>query len=215
MLEPRVRAVLSHEVTVYDFYQGIRELLQIAVATGHGGDFPARIGSRPDAELVNKILGKHGVPGSLLVQVAELLKFVKKSAEEHTEDFLNREYPQWELRGDSMPSQLEAPLRDPEVAETDRLTEKIEDSGLAPAFDLSISMLADAIQECLTESALDDVPGELSFPKVVRLLDQWCERAHEQHFREVTLERRWNQNMTGSRSTGASPSNSITVCRTA
>lgn len=197
MLEPRVRGVLSHEVTMYDFYQGMRELLQVATATGHGGDFPVRIGSRPDAELVNKTLGKHGIPGSLLVQVAELLKFVKQSAEEHAEDFLNREYPQWESRGDSMPSQLEAPLRDPEVAETDRLTEKIEESGFAPTLDPSFSTLADAIQECLTKSDLDDVPGELSFPKVARLLDQWRERDHEQHFREVTLERRWNQNMNG------------------
>jgi DNA excision repair protein ERCC-2 len=27
MLEPRVRGVLSHEVIMYDFYQGMRELL--------------------------------------------------------------------------------------------------------------------------------------------------------------------------------------------
>ena len=69
---------------------------------------------------MTKTFGKHGVPGSLLVRVAELLKFVKKSAEEHAEDFLNQEYPQWESRGDSMPSQLEAPLRDPEaIPDTD------------------------------------------------------------------------------------------------
>jgi len=146
---------------------------------------------------VTKTFGKHGVPGSLLVRVAELLKFVKKSAEEHAEDFLNQEYPQWESRGDSMPSQLEAPLRDPEVTETNQLTEKIEESGLASIFDLWFATLAEAIQECLTKSDLDDVPGELSFPKVARLLDQWRERDHEQHFREVTLERRWNQNMNG------------------
>lgn len=200
MLEPRVRGVLSHQVSLYDFEQAMRELLKVAVGTGHGTDVDdVYVGEKPEPGLVNHQLGKHGVSGADLVHVVELIQWVKETVESHAESFLQREYPNWKTQDGVTASYLEAPLRDPQVAEQDELTEKLANTGLAGVFQRSLGTMVTAVTKTLNKSNVDDLPGEYALPEVTRLLRQWRERDHEQHFREITLERRWNHRGDGLR----------------
>jgi len=200
MLEPRVRDVLSQEASLYDLEQAARELLKVAVATGHGTEHSdIYVGDRPDDNLVHSELAKYGVAPSELVPVVELLQWVADTVEAHAESFLDREFPNWEARGDNMPSRLEAPLREPDVAEQDDLTAELADTGLAEVFQQPLGQMVTAVTNVLNKSDVDDLPGELALPEVVRLLTQWRKRDHEQHFREVTLDRRWEHRNEGLR----------------
>jgi DNA excision repair protein ERCC-2 len=200
MLEPRVRGVLSHQVSLYDLEQAIREILKVATSLGYDPDIDdVHVGERPKPEVVESALADHGASVDRLVDLADLLHWFRDAARDHAKTFLDREYPAWENREDTMPEQLEAPLRDPEVAEQDAITDALSDTNLASVFLEEFGTMAAGVEKALNNCDVDDLPGEYAISEACRLLRQWRERDHEQHFREVTLERRYNHRQDGVR----------------
>ncbi len=190
MLEPRVRDLVSDGVagsTLRDAESELTRVLQTAEMGGEGS--AAGRAETKDATLVREELEDSDVT---LEECRELRAFVADLREEldrRIENHLDRERPAWRADPTDL-SDGEIPLRDPEVPGRDAISDWAEREGYDGGTWVRARSVGAIVERIL--NAAEDEERSRATLAVGRLLGNWYEADHERHFREIELERTWD-----------------------
>ena len=197
MLEPRVRDLVSDGVgdaTLRDAENELTRVLQPVefeaagkdTAAGDGEDAPANA----DADLVRGELEDADVTLRELRETREFVSELRSELDRRVRAHLDRTRPDW--RADlSRLDDDEIPLRDPEDPAVDELTEWAESAGYDEATWLRAESVGAVVARVLNEAEDDDV--RRAAPAVGRTLANWARTDHVAYFREIELERTWDE----------------------
>jgi DNA excision repair protein ERCC-2 len=189
MLEPRVRDLVSDGVadsTLRDAENELTRVIQTAEMDGTN----TTGSSTADARLVREELEDSDVT---LAECKELRAFVADLREEldrRIENHLDHDRPGWKADLTSL-SDEEIPLRDPETPGQDAISEWAEAEGYDGGTWVRAESVG-AIVERILDTAEDEERSRAT-PAVGRLLGRWYRADHETYFREIELERTWNE----------------------
>lgn len=207
MLEPRVRDLVSTGVGDTSLRNASNELTRVIQpiafdddesARSRGGGESARgQGSKAgrhqqqdDAELIRGELAESDLSLRDLRATRTFLEDLREELDRRVRGHLDRTQPDWRADLTRLDDE-ELPLRDPEVPSTDEITEWALEAG----HDESVWTRAAAVGS-FTARVLDELEGEdrrRAAPGVGQSIGEWYRRDHESHFREIELERTWNE----------------------
>ncbi|KYH25496.1 ATP-dependent DNA helicase [Halalkalicoccus paucihalophilus] len=189
MLEPRVRDLVSDGVADSTLRDAENELTRV-IQTAEMDGTDATGSSTADARLVREELEDSDVT---LEECKELRAFVADLREEldrRIENHLDHDRPGWKADLTSL-SDEEIPLRDPETPGEDAISEWAEVEGYDGGTWVRAESVG-AIVERILDTAEDEEHSRAT-PAVGRLLGRWYRADHETYFREIELERTWNE----------------------
>jgi DNA excision repair protein ERCC-2 len=185
MLEPRVRELVGDGVGDATLRDAESELSRVIQAVELDGD-------TEDAALVRGELDDSDVT---LEECTELRRFVGDLREEldrRVERHLEREHSGWRADPTSLPDE-EIPLRDPETPEPDAISEWAAEAGYDGGTWVRARSVGAVVERILDEAEDGENETRRATPAVGRLLGAWYARDHERYFREIELERTWNE----------------------
>lgn len=187
MLEPRVRDLVSDAVGDASLRDAESELTRV-IQPVEFDDESAK--STADADLVRAELEESDVT---LAELKELRGFVRDLREEldrRVKAHLDRVQPDW--RADlTRLDDHELPLRDPEVPATDEITEWASEAGYDGGVWARAEILGSVVARILNSAEEED--KKRAAPGVGRVLGEWYRQDHERYFREIELERTWDE----------------------
>jgi DNA excision repair protein ERCC-2 len=195
MLEPRVRDLVGDGVSGRSLRSAESELSRVieplAAMEEAGGGTETRYGgdAKQQAATVRDELNETDVTLGELRDTKRFLVALQEELDQRVTEHLDAERPDWrrnlpELRDD------EIPLRDPEQPGTDELTRWAERNG----FDAKVWTRAESVC-AVAGHILDTVEEEdkrRAAPPVGRTLGTWYRADHTDFFREIELERTWD-----------------------
>jgi len=123
-----------------------------------------------------------------LEYVREFVRDLREELDRRVTAHLDAEHPGWRSSPADLPDE-ELPLRDPDEPEPDALTRWADREGYGDAWALSASV-APVVARIL--DAAEEEHAERAVSTAGRVLGAWAERGHERYFREVVLERGWD-----------------------
>ncbi|MCU4925964.1 ATP-dependent DNA helicase [Halobacteria archaeon AArc-dxtr1] len=192
MLEPRVRDLVSDGVadtTLRDAETELSRVLQPLRFEREGRE--ATGGSKTaDADLVRAELADTDVSVEELERTLEFVRDLRDELDRRVTAFLDRERPEWR----SNPSALddgELPLRDPTEPGEDELTAWAREAGYGDADWVRTESIGAVVARILNEA--EDEERTRAAPAVGRVLAAWYRRDHTAYFREIELERTWDE----------------------
>jgi DNA excision repair protein ERCC-2 len=192
MLEPRVRDLVSDGVgdaTLRDAEAELTRVIQPVKFADSGKDAAEGSPGTADADLVRGELDEADVTLRELTDTREFLADLRSELDRRVRAHLDRTVPDW--RAD--PSALdddEVPLRDPEAPGRDDLTAWADDAGYGEGAWLRAEAVGAVVARILND-AEDDV--QRAAPAAGRTLANWARADHTAHFREIELERTWDE----------------------
>jgi DNA excision repair protein ERCC-2 len=201
MLESRVRDLVSAGVSDTALRDAEAEIAQVVQPVTMSEESGRATGP---VETIRGELEDSDVTVEDLQRTRNLLSDLREYMDERVSDYLDREHPGWEERGADLPD-AEIPLRDPEEPAVDDLTEWAERAGYdeadwtrAESVGAVVAHVLNTVEEA-GEGA--DAEGEdagaaekrRSAPGVGRTLAAWVRADHTDYFREISLERTWNE----------------------
>ncbi len=208
MLEPRVRDLVSDRAADDSLRRTEAELTQLlqplAAAEGDAGrdsgsDRSARGVTGPDSvagdrettdvETIRAELAEVGVSRDELATTRAFVRDLREELDRRVRAHLDEVAPGWQSSLADL-SDEEIPLRDPERPGVDDLTEWAEDAG----YDGTAWVRAEAVGAVVAR-VLDELEEEdrrRAAPGVGRTLANWYRLDHEGYFREIELERTWD-----------------------
>ncbi|MDR9380775.1 MAG: ATP-dependent DNA helicase [Natronomonas sp.] len=193
MLEPRVRELVGDGVSDRALSNAENELSRVIepVAAVEEAGTEARYGSdaKQQATAIREALAETDVTLGELRDTRRFLAALVDRLDDRVTAHLDEERPRWrenlaELDDD------ELPLRDPETPATDELTRWAEQNG----FDARIWTRAESVC-AVTGRILDTIEEEdkrRAAPPVGQTLGRWYRADHTEFFREIELERTWD-----------------------
>jgi DNA excision repair protein ERCC-2 len=193
MLEPRVRELVSDGVSdtaLRDAEAEIAQVVQPLTVTEETGRKTGAV------DTIRKELEESGVMVEDCQRVRTFLRDLREYLDRRVTDYLDREHYGWQ---DDMPNlpDAELPLRDPEEPAVDDLTEWARETGytesdwsLTESVGYAVGTILNTVEEAGDKG--DDGEKRRTAPGVGRALAAWANADHTDHFREVTLERTWN-----------------------
>ena len=194
MLEPRVRELVGDDVSDRALADAGAELSRVIqpLAAMEAAGTEARHGAdaREQAATVREALDETDVTLGELRDTRRFLSALEEELDRRVTEHLDAEEPGWrqnrpDLRDD------EIPLRDPEEPGVDELTAWAERNG----FDARVWTRAEAVCAVVARvlNALDEDDKRRAAPAVGRTLADWYRVDHTDFFREITLERTWDE----------------------
>ncbi|MFB6091373.1 MAG: ATP-dependent DNA helicase [Haloquadratum sp.] len=196
MLEPRVRDLVSDGVAESTLRDAESELTRVIqpVEFDDAGTPPTGSGDgdtgTADADLIRGELADADVTLSELRQVREFVSDLRSEIDRRVRAHLDRTRPDW--RADlSRLDDDEIPLRDPEDPGTDDVTEWADDAGYDGETWLRAESVGAVVARVLNEVEDDD--ARRAAPAVGRTLAAWARADHVAYFREIELERTWDE----------------------
>ncbi|AXR83551.1 ATP-dependent DNA helicase [Natrarchaeobaculum sulfurireducens] len=192
MLEPRVRDLVSDGVadtTLRDAETELSRVIQPVKFEREGRT--AQGGSKTaDADLVRTELNDSDVSYDELVRTLEFVQDLRDELDRRVTAHLDRKQRGWQsnltdLRDD------EIPLRDPAEPAEDELTTWARDAGYRDADWVRAESVGAVVARILNEA--EDEDRARSAPAVGRIFGQWYRCGHTDYFREIELERTWNE----------------------
>lgn len=187
MLEPRVRSILSRDVSMYEIQAAANEVARVVASFAPDAvDDDRNIERLPQPEIVHTELAKNDIAEPILEDVLTFLDNFQIAIETTVNGYLNEDHPNWESNLASLPSNMEIPLREPRVPEADLITQWVEQTGVPDHVWEKAPDVGEAVAEILDET--DDQSDNRSITDVAELIEAWFERDHVRHFRELTLE---------------------------
>ncbi|WP_440991425.1 ATP-dependent DNA helicase [Haloarchaeobius baliensis] len=190
MLEPRVRDLVSDRVADATLRDAEAELTRVIqpVEFDEGGGEASRH-TTADAELVRAELSDAEVGLSDLKAARSFVTDIREELDRRVTAHLDREHRSWradltELHDD------EIPLRDPDTPQPDDLTEWAERAGYGPKDWTNLPSVAAAVARVLNDA--EDEEKSRAVEGMARTLASWYHRGHTEYFREVELERTWD-----------------------
>ncbi|WP_144901619.1 ATP-dependent DNA helicase [Halobellus captivus] len=191
MLESRVRDLVSDGVadsTLRDAENELIRVIQPVEFEDEGGE--AVGGGGTDADLVRGELADTDVTLRELRETREFVSDLRSELDRRVRAHLDRTLPDW--RADlSRLDDDEIPLRDPEEPAVDELTDWAGESGYDEATWLRAESVGAVVARILNEAEEEDV--KRAAPGVGRTLANWIRTDHVAYFREIELERTWDE----------------------
>ncbi|MFC6719679.1 ATP-dependent DNA helicase [Natrialbaceae archaeon GCM10025810] len=194
MLEPRVRDLVSERVadtTLRDAETELSRVIQPVKLEREGRR--ATGGSKTaDADLVRAELADTDVSFDELEATLEFVQDLRGELDRRVRAHLDREHPGWNADLDDMTAlhDDEIPLRDPAVPAEDEITEWARRAGYPDPTWVRAESVGAVVARILNEA--EDEERSRAAPAVGRVLGEWYRRGHTDHFREIELERTWN-----------------------
>lgn len=188
MLEPRVRGLVSDAVGDRTLRDTERELTDVVQAI----EFQHREGStRADADLVRGELADSDVSLSEIEQVRDFVRDLREELDRRVTAHLEREHRGWKSKLHDLPDD-EIPLRDPTVPQPDEISKWADEAGYHDGVWVRAEAVGAVVARILNEA--DEEEKERAAPAAGRVLGEWYRNDHEHYFREIELERTWNDN---------------------
>ncbi|ARS89715.1 ATP-dependent DNA helicase [Natrarchaeobaculum aegyptiacum] len=191
MLEPRVRSLVSDGVadrTLRDAETELSRVIQPVKFEREGRS--ATGGSKTaDADLVRAELNDSDVSYDELVRSLEFLQDLRGELDRRVRAHLDRKHRGWQ----STPRDLgddEIPLRDPAEPAEDAISEWAREAGYTDVDWVRVEAVGAVAARILNEA--EDEDRTRAAPAVGRVLGEWYRRDHTTYFREIELERTWD-----------------------
>ncbi|MFU8867057.1 ATP-dependent DNA helicase [Natronococcus sp.] len=192
MLEPRVRDLVSDGVadqTLRDAETELSRVLQPIRFEREGRD--AQGGSKTaDADLVRGELEDSDVSVEELSRTLEFVRDLRDELDRRVIAHLDRNHRGWQSNLTEL-SDAEIPLRDPQEPAVDDLTEWAAGAGYSDAVWVRAEDVGAVAERVLNEA--EDEDRTRAAPAVGRVLGEWYRRDHTDYFREIELERTWDE----------------------
>jgi DNA excision repair protein ERCC-2 len=193
MLEPRVRDLVGDSVSDRTLEDAERELSRVieplAAVEEAGADARHGDSAKADAAAVREELTKTDVTLGELRDTRRFLTALGDRLDERVTEHLDETAPNWRS---SLPDldDTEIPLRDPETPSTDDLTRWAERHG----FDGRIWTRAESVCAVAARvlDTLEETEKRRAAPPVGRTIALWHRADHTDFFREIELERTWD-----------------------
>ncbi|MDG5758328.1 ATP-dependent DNA helicase [Natronococcus sp. A-GB1] len=192
MLEPRVRDLVSDGVAdqrLRDAETELSRVLQPIRFEREGRE--AQGGSKTaDADLVRGELEDSDVSFEELSRTLEFVRDLREELDRRVTAYLDRNHRGWQSNPTEL-SDAEIPLRDPQEPAVDELTEWAADAGYSDAVWVRAENVGAVVERVLNEA--EDEDRTRAAPAVGRVLGEWYRRDHTDYFREIELERTWDE----------------------
>ncbi|WP_369729066.1 ATP-dependent DNA helicase [Natrarchaeobius versutus] len=192
MLEPRVRDLVSDGVadaTLRDAETELSRVIQPVKFEREGRQ--AEGGSKTaDADLVRAELNDSDVSYEELNRTLEFLRDLRGELDRRVTAYLDRNHRGWQSNLTDL-EDAEIPLRDPAEPAEDELTEWAHKAGYGDADWVRAEAVGAVVARILNEA--EDEERTRAAPAVGRVLGEWYRRGHTDYFREIELERTWNE----------------------
>jgi DNA excision repair protein ERCC-2 len=217
MLEPRVRDLVGERAADDSLRRAEAELTQVLqplqtsdpAAAGAGTGGPATGGSpdgagsdavgvrgpdsvggqQSDAERVRAELADASVTRRELEETREFVRELRDELDRRVRAHLDGEHPGWQGDLAALPDD-EVPLRDPEEPAPDAISEWADREGYDGGTWVRAEPVGAFVARLLND--LEDEDKQRALPGVGRTLANWYRRDHEGYFREIELERTWD-----------------------
>ncbi|WP_238392098.1 ATP-dependent DNA helicase [Halorussus amylolyticus] len=186
MLEPRVRDLVSDAVgdkTLGDAESELTRVIQPIKFDGKESHTTA------DADLVRGELEDSDVSLSEIEETLEFVRDLREELDRRVTAHLEREHRGWKSNLPDLPDD-EIPLRDPTEPQPDEISEWAEGRGYHGGVWVRAEAVGSVVARILNEA--EDDEKERAAPAAGRVLGEWYRNDHEHYFREIVLERTWN-----------------------
>ncbi|SDC71438.1 DNA excision repair protein ERCC-2 [Natrinema hispanicum] len=191
MLEPRVRDLVSEGVadaTLRDAETELSRVIQPLKFEREGRQ--AEGGSKTaDADLVRGELNESDVSFEELNRTLEFVRDLRAELDRRVTAFLDRNYRGWQSNLTEL-NDDEIPLRDPSKPAEDELSEWAREAGYGDADWVRAESVGAVAGRILNEA--EDEDRSRAAPTVGRVLGEWYRQGHTDYFREIELERIWD-----------------------
>jgi DNA excision repair protein ERCC-2 len=194
MLEPRVRDLVSDAVSDTALRDAAGEIAQVVQPLTFTEETGRATGP---VEEIRAELEETDVGVEELQRTREFLADLREYLDGRVTEHLDTAHPGWKENMPDLPD-AELPLRDPEEPAVDDLTEWAERTGWTGsdwARTESVGAVVAGVLDAVEEVDEDGEAGESrrSAPGVGRTLAAWARQGHTEFFREIELERTWNE----------------------
>ncbi|RKD93746.1 ATP-dependent DNA helicase [Halopiger aswanensis] len=192
MLEPRVRDLVSDGVADATLRDAETELSRVIQPikferegrTAEGGSKTA------DADLVRSELNDSDVTYDELNRTLEFIRDLRGELDRRVTAHLDRKHRGWQSNLTDL-EDAEIPLRDPGEPAEDELSAWAREAGYSDADWVRAEAVGAVVARILNEA--EDEDRTRAAPAVGRVLGEWYRRDHTDYFREIELERTWNE----------------------
>ncbi|WP_435319952.1 ATP-dependent DNA helicase [Haloarchaeobius sp. TZWSO28] len=190
MLEPRVRDLVSDGVADRTLRDAEAELTRVIqpVAFSEGRGTTSRQ-TTADADLVRGELNDTDIEVSDLEHARDFVVDLREELDRRVTAHLDREHRGWKSDLNDLPD-AEIPLRDPEHPAPDEITEWAEAAGYDGRTWTDLPDIAAVTARVLNEA--EDEEKSRAVESMARALSAWFHRDHTEYFREIELERTWD-----------------------
>ena len=189
MLEPRVRDLVSEgiaDTTLRDFETELTRIIQPLERED------VRAGSEAaDPDLIRGELAEADADIGLedLRRTREFVRDLRDELDRRVTAHLDQEHRGWRADLTEL-SDAEIPLRDPEGTEPDALTEWTRDAGYSTSAWTWAEFVGPVVARILDEA--EDEQKARAATTAGRVLGRWGRCGHDRYFREIELERTWD-----------------------
>ncbi|MCO8242702.1 MULTISPECIES: ATP-dependent DNA helicase [unclassified Haladaptatus] len=187
MLEPRVRDLVSQSVGDSTLRDAESELTRVIQPVKFDDDDSGHMTA--DADLVRAELEDASVTLFELEETREFIGELREEIDRRVRKHLEREHKGWRANITDLPDE-EIPLRDPTVPQQDEISEWAENRGYNGGTWARAEAVGAVVARILNEAEDDD--RERAALPAGRALGEWYRNDHEKYFREIVLERTWN-----------------------
>jgi DNA excision repair protein ERCC-2 len=189
MLEPRVRDLVSDAVADASLRDAEQELTRVIQPV----EFDGEARSSADAELVRGELEAADVTLREVKRVREFIRDLREELDRRVTAHLDRTTPDWRADLTRLDDD-EIPLRDPERPAADEISEWARAEGYDDVW-VRAETVGAVVARVLNEAEEED--KRRAAVGVGRTLGAWYHLDHERYFREIELERTWNETEPG------------------
>ena len=196
MLEPRVRELVSDRVGDATLRDAESELARVVQPLTLGEDAAKRTtaGLADARDRIRAELDDADVSTDELATLRAFIRELRGELDRRVTAHLDREHRGWrtdltDLRDD------EIPLRDPEEPGEDDITAWARDQGYTDAVWSRAETVGAIVARILNDEAGED--KQRAAPAVGRLLGAWYRTDHTSYFREIELDRTWDETEPG------------------
>jgi DNA excision repair protein ERCC-2 len=188
MLEPRVRDLVSDAVGDKTLRDAESELTRVIQPLKFDGDKETHTSA--DADLVRGELEDSDVKLADLEATRDFVRDLREELDRRVTAHLEREHRGWKSNLHDL-SDDEIPLRDPTDPQPDEISEWAEETGYHDGVWVKAEAVGAVVARILNEA--EDDEKERAAPAAGRVLGEWYRNDHERYFREIELERTWNE----------------------
>jgi len=210
MLEPRVRGLVSDAVgdkTLQDAESELTRVIQSVEFDDRAARDDRERHTTADADLVRSELEDSDVDLSELKEVRAFVRDLRDEVDRKITAHLEREHRGWKSNLHDLPDD-EIPLRDPTEPQPDEISEWAEKAGYHDGVWVRAEAVGAVVARILNEADEEESeaqraserstgqgPGDKkrAAPAAGRVLGEWYRNDHEHYFREIELERTWNE----------------------
>ena len=191
MLEPRVRDLVSEGVTDTTLRDAATELSRVIqpITLEREGRQVEGGSQTADAELVRAELADTDVTFEELERTRQFVGDLREELDRRVRAYLDRNHRGWKSDLTDL-EDAEIPLRDPTTPQRDELSEWADRAGYGDVAWVRAEHVGAVVERILNEA--EDEEKARAAPAVGRTLGEWYRRGHTDHFREIELERTWD-----------------------